>query len=485
MVNSILQFQKNGVKRLDKVFRTYADDPSKVAEMVYGVTEEMIRLGTSIIAEEWEHYDGLLHDNPELRPGWYVIRQDEITRTTSLGDVRYKRTYFKNNKTGERRYLLDDLLGFEKGQRLTEDAVARIFDEAADSSYRKGGINASIDEKVMVSKETVMEKLHPLKFPKVKPEKEKRKIPILYIDADEDHVSLQYLEKKGDIKDSKSNTYMPKLVYVYEEVNAEYDRHELKRVKYFGGGYEGTEGTKKLWDEVFGYISASYDEDTLERIYINGDGAEWIQTGARMHGKAKFVLDKYHMHKYIIAGTSHLNDSKGDIRSEIWRAINGKRKWRAEAIFDYIIEVTESDSKKQAVETSKNYILAHWPYIMNGIRNRKDRIHCSAEGHVSHIYSDRMSSRPLGWSIVGADKMARLRVYKKNKGSMLELVRYQKEDLPMAAGSEEIIYSAEKMMQFEAENRKKLGSLADMPLYSIPYTQVKKIAALKNHIWGL
>lgn len=175
MINSILHFQKNGVKKLDKIFRDYADDPSKVAEMVYGVTEEMIRLGTSIIAEEWEHYDNLLHDNPSLRPGWYVIRQDEITRTTSLGDIRYKRTYFTNNKTGERRYLLDDLLGFEKGQRLTEDAIARIFDEAVDSSYRKGEINVSIDEKVIVSKETVMDKLHPLRFPKVESGKKRRR----------------------------------------------------------------------------------------------------------------------------------------------------------------------------------------------------------------------------------------------------------------------------------------------------------------------
>lgn len=485
MINSILQFQSEGVKRLDKVFCSYADDPSKVAEMVYGVTEEMIRLGTSIIAEEWESYDKLLHDNPDLRPGWYVIRKDEITRTTSLGDVRYKRTYFLNKETGERRYLLDDILGFEKGQRLTEDAIARIFEEAADSSYRKGGINVSIDEKVIVSKETVMEKLHPLLFPKAEAEKEKRKVPVLYIDADEDHVSLQYLERKGDIKDSKSNTYMPKLVYVYEDVNAEYDRHELVRAKYFGGGYEGTEGVKKLWDEVYEYISASYDKDTLERIYINGDGAEWIQTGAKIHGKAKFVLDKYHMHKYIIAGTSHLNDSKGDIRSELWRAINGERKWRAEEIFDYIIGVTEKESKKQAVETSKNYILSHWQAIMNGVRNRKDRIHCSAEGHVSHIYSDRMSSRPLGWSMTGADKMARLRVYKINGGSMLELVRYQKEELPLAAGAEETVFSADQMFKMEAKRKRELGMMADTPVYSIPYTQIKKKAALKNHIWGL
>lgn len=143
MIKSIQQFQSKGVERLEKVFCSYADDLSKVAEMVEGVTQEMIRLGTEIIAEEWEFYDDLLHDNPDLRPGWYVIRKDEITRSTSLGNVRYHRTYFKNIKTGERSYLLDRLLGFEKGQRFTEDADARIFDEAADSSYRIVHLNCT------------------------------------------------------------------------------------------------------------------------------------------------------------------------------------------------------------------------------------------------------------------------------------------------------------------------------------------------------
>ena len=66
MIKSIQQFQSKGVERLEKVFCSYADDLNKVAEMVYGVTEEMIRLGTSIIAEEWEYYDGLLHDTSTM-----------------------------------------------------------------------------------------------------------------------------------------------------------------------------------------------------------------------------------------------------------------------------------------------------------------------------------------------------------------------------------------------------------------------------------
>lgn len=34
---------------------------------------------------------------------------------------------------------------------------------------------------------------------------------------------------------------------------------------------------------------------------------------------------------------------------------------------------------------------------------------CSAEAHISHIYADRMSSRPLCWTKHGSRKMAKLR----------------------------------------------------------------------------
>lgn len=484
MIKSIQQFQTEGIKKLEKVFCGYASDLTKVAEMVQGVTDSVIKLGLSMIAEEWESYDTLLHDRKDLRPGWRVIRRDEVTKLTSLGEVRYKKTYFHNPQTGERCYLLDRLMGFAPGERLTEDAVARIYEEAAESSYRKGGMNASIS-RVAVSKETVMEKLHSLQFPETEHPEEKKQVRTLYIDADEDHVALQYLEKKGDTRGALKHTFMPKLVYVYEGNQAEGDRHELLGVKYFGGGYEGTEGTERLWKEVYDYISGSYDEEVLECIYVNGDGAEWIRTGAKVHAKAKFVLDRYHMHKYIIAATSHLGDSVQDARSEIWRAINGKRKKEAGEVFDRIIGVTQTESRQKAVETSKSYILGHWSAIMNGVRNRKDDIHCSAEGHISHIYADRMSSRPLGWSKTGADKMARLRVYKKNGGDMLGLVRYQKQKLPKAAGMEEVICSAEEVLRSERENRKAQGAFSDLPVYTIPYTQIRKIAAIKNHIWGL
>lgn len=130
-------------------------------------------------------------------------------------------------------------------------------------------MNASISG-MPVSKETVMEKLHSLKFPKAETMEEKRQAKTLYIDADEDHVALQYLEEKGDIKGSAGNTFMPKLVHVYEGIRTEEDRHELLGVRYFGGGYEGSAGTEELWKEVYDYISGTYDDEVLEQILVSG-----------------------------------------------------------------------------------------------------------------------------------------------------------------------------------------------------------------------
>ena len=225
--------------------------------------------------------------------------------------------------------------------------------------------------------------------------------------------------------------------------------------------------------------------EAVEKIYINGDGAAWIRTGEKIIPKSKFALDKYHMHKYIIAATSHLEDSADEARSEIYRAIHKKKKWMAEGVFDKIINITEKDTKRKAVENAKEYILGNWSGIILSIKSKDTNVRCSAEGHVSHVYADRMSSRPLGWCRTGADKMSRLRIYRYNQGDMLELVRFQKKGLKQVAGAEEVIYSATEMLRMEKRNRKKLGVLADLPVYSIPYAQVKKIAVIKNHIWGL
>ena len=109
----------------------------------------------------------------------------------------------------------------------------------------------------------------------------------------------------------------------------------------------------------------------------------------------------------------------------------------------------------------------------------------STESHVSHILSERMSSRPMGWSKEGMAKMAQLRAYYYNDGDMLELVRYQKKEVHLTKEKEEIIYSSSVLWREEWKRKRSLGCFADMATYSIPYLQIKKIANFRDQIFGL
>lgn len=75
----------------------------------------------------------------------------------------------------------------------------------------------------------------------------------------------------------------------------------------------------------------------------------------------------------------------------------------------------------------------NWEYIQRAFHD-KHVLGCSAEGHVSSVFSERMSSRPMGWSETGSDRMCRLRCFIRNYGreKVIDLVNYRRE-LEMAS----------------------------------------------------
>ena len=239
MVNSIQYFMEEGVKNLERIFVDYAQDMTKFAEMIYGITEELHDLGCRLIAEELKMYDDWLRGSALRKRYYEIVRRDETSLLTSIGTVRYKKTLFKDKTSSERVYLLDKAMQLAPHTRISEDGKARILEEAVQSSYRRGGENVSVGSE-LVTKQTVMKLIHSLKFPKNEITGEKKQLEYLYIDADEDHVSLQYLDKKGDIgKRRRINTLMPRLIYVYEGIEIKAGKRCLINARYFGGNYEG------------------------------------------------------------------------------------------------------------------------------------------------------------------------------------------------------------------------------------------------------
>ena len=98
MINSILHFNEFRVKKLEKTMINFSEDVTKVAEMVYGVTDSVVNLGLSVIAEELEFYDEWLRKSGKRKEKWDIVRRDETSLLTSLGTVRYKKTLFKNKE---------------------------------------------------------------------------------------------------------------------------------------------------------------------------------------------------------------------------------------------------------------------------------------------------------------------------------------------------------------------------------------------------
>jgi hypothetical protein len=132
------------------------------------------------------------------------------------------------------------------------------------------------------------------------------------------------------------------------------------------------------------------------------------------------VLDRYHLSKYVTQATAHM----GYTTPIMWDYINAGDRNSVKELFKVIISTTDQETKRTAVEEARRYILGNWKGIMR--QYDTDYIGCSAEGHVSHILSSRLSSRPMGWSKVGVDQMSRLRVFVANGGNVYDIFMRKK-----------------------------------------------------------
>jgi len=465
----IAESLKKGIADFGKAQEKFSINPLEFAEFVSDIQKALSRIGLAVIADALECRDQWIRESPSRKERYDIVRRDRKQLITSLGTVSFEKTLFRDKVTGESSYLLDHLLGFTSHQRMTEDAEVKLLTEAVQTSYRKAGEETCSNED-QVSKETVMSVLHSLEFPTEQPASVKKQVDFLYIDADEDHIPLQFQEKKGDLISGengyKNNTVLGKLVYVYEGIEKEAPestRHRLQNPHYFGGVFSGA-ANDTLWKEVWQYIDGQYDVDKLKKIYVNGDGAAWIKASQRHLYHCVQVLDEFHLEKYLVKMTAHMKDSRMDSIQELKKIIKDGTKAEFKACAERIEGCTEDEKRLSKIRECETYVLSNWGAAKLRLQDRKNIRGCSAEGHVSHVLSARMSSRPLGWSRLGADRMCRLRAYYLNGGDMLELVRYQKsEEQKKVSGGEGMpILSSYQVWLSERNRNGMLGKYSDL-----------------------
>ena len=319
----------------------------------------------------------------------------ERTIATKWGDEKIVRRYYKDKVTGEYVYLLDALLELPSHKRIEPYCASEIIKHATSMSYAKA-VEASTPSKL--SRQSVKNLVHNLPTPPttLQTELEPKSAETVYIEVDEDHVSLQ----------TGKNINM-KLATVYtDKVDVGSNRMELVEKHSF----TGLETPEEFWRQIDSYLAEGYEGSP--KVYIIGDGASWIKRGLDVLPNSEFILDRFHLFKYItkICGKRS--------RKEVFASLETNDKARFEAYVETMKE--KYPHRMKQIIAGATYIENQWDYARASLL-RPD-IRSSTEAHVSHILSVRLSSRPLGWSKKGAETIAKLRVLANNNESIQEFV---------------------------------------------------------------
>ncbi len=146
------------------------------------------------------------------------------------------------------------------------------------------------------------------------------------------------------------------------------------------------------------------------------------------------------------------------------------------------------EGSERAVEECRTYFIGNWEYIQRAFHD-KHVLGCSAEGHVSSVYSERMSSRPMGWSETGSDRMCKLRCFIRNYGreKVIDLVNYRREQelsAVLKTGTEDII-EAPIRKKYTAGQQEAYRYAQRLHATLSGNSTVRKILAIREQLGGI
>lgn len=453
------------IQQIAKMFLQVGD---KVLNMLEGefdyssfqldVEKLLNELGRSICREVMESADEWYRDNPKERKGWVVQRRNESKSVlTPFGQMHYQRTYFRHKGTKKYAHLVDLAAGRKPHAKTELTVQAKLVGVATEMSYNKAGkgIWSVGSSDLCVSGQTVMNTIRRLPLANVEGngERTKSKASVIHIQADEDHVHKQ-----------SGGTALAKLVYTTSGyVDSPSKRKRLSDVRYIAGLYKDNE---PLCQEVYESLDEVYGIDLVEKIYVYGDGAPWIKELADYLG-ATFLLDKYHINKYIKECLAFCPE----LRGELWKAVNSFDLKGVKQVFKKAKKAAITDREQKRVAKCRKYLVGNWHGILAWKEQAEQVVGCSAEGHVSHVLSARLSSRPMAWSEKGIDQMAKLRAMRANGISVEKHVLQQaKPNLALAEAVQHAIPAQREIL------RKVSGEMFDnMPALRGSTRSIRKV----------
>lgn len=377
---SVLQTIKGG---------TFSDAVAMVQDMVN-------KLGVNVLQMICREVDNVFDERRNRHKVIIKHRAKSRRLLTSLGEVALDRRLYYDKIERRFFFAVDEMLKLEKNSRIEAGMKAQLIRSATLTSYGR----ASEFAKHKISRQTIHNLVKNLNKDSTKLSvKEKREVENIYIEADEDHIHLQN-GRPSEVR----------LVYVHEGAREVCKgRRELINPRYFASTVGDPDD---IWNEVAHYVYSQYKTNHAQ-IHISGDGAYWIKYGLQVIPRAQYHLDKFHVHKSLTEACG----ADKHLRRLFIQAIKERDETALKTLYFGRRKLLTNCSERNSLTNAYFYISNNLDEIDLSPRHK-----CRAEGHISHVLSSRMSSRPMAWSIAGAERIAQLRAYYYNQGDFSKLV---------------------------------------------------------------
>lgn len=451
---------KEGVKKV-----LNGDDVSSLTSAIKEFTDN---LGKELFSEIVTQIENIVFEDSKRKNQYEAVRFAEKSLITKNGKAKFERRYYKDNETGENVCLTDKILGIDKGERIDKKVKAELIQKASDQSYSKSG--KLVVPEMEISATTVMRNVRKNEWKMditERKEEEKIKAKNIFIQVDEDHVKER--GKKGCTISKIITIYTRKRTLTKAERIPEVKqvRKELVDKFTFSGLYKDTQ---EMWEDVAYYIDCTYKKDEIETAFVMGDGATYIKAGTEWIAKSVFVLDIFHLEKYI----NHLNYDE-NIKTKLQEAIDQFDPISTENIMNEAIRKIKEEIKEdeqlgrntkrlekrlKKIEETKTYLMNQWQGIEAHDIYKDKLTGCCQEGQVHHTLSERMSTDAKVWCEEGIDEMSQLRAFTQNGGDIYQKII----DISTEEKREKKIEELEKRIRKKA-NKKLFGTVgAKIPI---------------------
>jgi hypothetical protein len=283
--------------------------------------EEVQKLSSRVCAQvfAWvlEEIDARLMKTRDQRT-WEVVGFRERAAVSSFGEFRIKRRLYRNKKTGETKFFLDEALGWPPRARVTprlKELAVKLaselsFGRAAEAlGYLVPGVSPMTVwhalKEVGEELQRNAEELRRAVFEDGVLPEGKEKAEELLDQADGVLIRLQRSERKhAEVKH----------VVAYEgKRELSPNRFTLQNKLVVSGVGEGEE----ILEEASAKMASKWDLSCTKRVSFGSDGASWAKKALEYFPGAVFILDPFHLKKHLIEALAHDEEAFFKVRLAI------------------------------------------------------------------------------------------------------------------------------------------------------------------------